>query len=53
MQGLESDGRTPNEKQRDRVEEQIMQEVERRIQEGDPEIMEEIEEEMRRRENRP
>lgn len=54
VQGLRTDGRTPNEKARDRFEEQLMEEVERRLQEGDPETIRAVEEGMRdQRENRP
>jgi hypothetical protein len=52
-QGLPTDGPTPNEKARQRVEEEIRKEMERRLKEADPETIREIREELeRQRDNR-
>ena len=47
VRGLESDGRTPNEKAADRAREQVLDEVRRRLDEGDPELIRELREQRR------
>lgn len=47
VQGLESDGRSPNEKAADRAREAYEAEVRRRVQEGDPEVLRELRESRR------
>ncbi len=52
VRGLKTDGRTPNEKARDRAAEAIAEEVQRRAAEGDPEAIEAIREYQRQQRGR-